>query len=89
VLAGPNAAAVGEAVGKVEEAVAMGWNEWMMRGGQGGGGWGSVYWQFWKWNSMGWGNVAFVYVGVTMRMCFLLGVGVKEEEVEVVRSKKE
>jgi len=57
VLAGPDAAGV---VGKVEEGVAMGWNQWMMRGGQGGGGWGSVYYQFWKWNSMGWGNVAFV-----------------------------
>lgn len=57
-LAGPDAAG---GVGVVKEAVAqMGWNEWMMRGGEGGGEWGSVYWEFWTWNSMGWGNIAFV-----------------------------
>ncbi|KAK4986251.1 hypothetical protein LTR50_005430 [Elasticomyces elasticus] len=34
-----------------------------------------VYWRFWHWNSMYWGNLGFVYVGATMRMCFLAGVG--------------
>ena len=34
-----------------------------------------VFWQFWRWNAMGWGSVAFVYAGATMRTCFLLGVG--------------
>lgn len=35
----------------------------------------SVYWEFWRWNAMYWGNLGFVYVGATMRTCFLLGVG--------------
>ena len=34
-----------------------------------------VYYRFWEWNSMYWGNLGFVYVGATMRSCFLLGVG--------------
>jgi len=34
-----------------------------------------VYWRFWEWNSMYWGNLGFVYVGATMRACFLMGVG--------------
>ena len=34
-----------------------------------------VYWRFWEWNAMYWGNVGFVYVGACMRMAFLLGVG--------------
>ena len=38
------------------------------------GGW-EVYYEFWKWNAMYWGNLGFVYVGATMRTCFLLGVG--------------
>ncbi|GAB7353110.1 hypothetical protein MBLNU459_g3651t1 [Dothideomycetes sp. NU459] len=35
-----------------------------------------VYWQFWKWNSMYWGNLGFVYVGATLRIAFLSGVGI-------------
>ena len=34
-----------------------------------------VYWQVGQWNAMAWGNVAFVYIGASMRMAFLLGVG--------------
>jgi hypothetical protein len=34
-----------------------------------------VYYRFWEWNSMYWGNLGFVYVGAAMRSCFLLGVG--------------
>lgn len=34
-----------------------------------------VYWEFWNWNSIYWGNVGFVYVGATLRMCFLAGIG--------------
>ena len=37
-------------------------------------GW-EVYYRFWEWNSMYWGNLGFVYVGAAMRSCFLLGVG--------------
>ncbi|KAI0034365.1 hypothetical protein K488DRAFT_37885, partial [Vararia minispora EC-137] len=34
-----------------------------------------VFWQAQRWNAMGWGSVPFVYLGATMRACFLLGVG--------------
>ena len=34
-----------------------------------------VYYRFWEWNSMYWGNLGFVYVGAIMRSCFLLGAG--------------
>ena len=34
-----------------------------------------VYWRFWEWNSRMWGNLGFVYVGATMRACFLSGIG--------------
>lgn len=35
----------------------------------------ATYWRFWEWNSIYWGNLGFVYVGATLRTCFLLGVG--------------
>lgn len=34
-----------------------------------------VYYEFWKWNAMYWGNLGFVYLGATMRTAFLLGLG--------------
>lgn len=34
-----------------------------------------VYWRFWEWNSIYWGNLGFVYVGATLRTCFLAGLG--------------
>jgi len=34
-----------------------------------------VYYRFWLWNSMYWGNLGFVYIGASMRIAFLLGVG--------------
>ncbi|KAF2172014.1 hypothetical protein M409DRAFT_18244 [Zasmidium cellare ATCC 36951] len=34
-----------------------------------------VYYQFWNWNKMYWGNLGFVYLGATMRTAFLLGLG--------------
>jgi hypothetical protein len=36
-----------------------------------------VYWQFWNWNEMYWGNLGFVYVGATLRMAFLSGLGLR------------
>ncbi|KAF8166016.1 hypothetical protein B0H34DRAFT_259864 [Crassisporium funariophilum] len=36
-----------------------------------------VFWRVWEWNAMVWGSVGFVYVGATMRMCFLAGVGLQ------------
>lgn len=40
-------------------------------------GW-EIYYQFWTWNSMYWGNLGFVYIGATMRTCFLLGLGLSD-----------
>lgn len=35
----------------------------------------AAFWRFWEWNAMLWGSVAFVYVGATMRLSFLFGLG--------------
>src|SRR6266404_2377591 len=34
-----------------------------------------IFWRVWKWNAMAWGSVGFVYLGATIRICFLTGVG--------------
>jgi len=34
-----------------------------------------IYYDVLNWNAIDWGNLGFVYVGATMRTCFLLGVG--------------
>lgn len=41
-----------------------------------------VFWRVWEWNAMVWGSVGFVYLGATMRMCFLAGVGLGNKTVE-------
>ena len=38
-----------------------------------------VYWNVLRWNAIDWGNVAFVYVGATMRFCFLGGLGMSRQ----------
>ncbi|KAI9748799.1 MAG: hypothetical protein M4579_007111 [Chaenotheca gracillima] len=38
----------------------------------------AVYWDVGGWNAMDWGNVGFVYVGMSMRVAFLMGVGMGE-----------
>jgi hypothetical protein len=35
----------------------------------------AIYWSFWKWNAIDWGNIAFVYCGAAMRISFLMGLG--------------
>lgn len=35
----------------------------------------SIYWDVWRWNAIDWGNVPFVYLGASMRIAFLAGVG--------------
>lgn len=47
-------------------------------------GW-EVYYRFWEWNSMYWGNLGFVYVGATFRTCFLLGLGLGGKSGKVKR----
>jgi len=39
------------------------------------GEWFGYFWRVWEWNAMGWGNVGFVYLGMVMRVAFLMGVG--------------
>lgn len=34
-----------------------------------------LYWKFWTWNAMDWGNVGFVYLGAATRISFLCGLG--------------
>ncbi|KAI1310885.1 hypothetical protein F5Y03DRAFT_9027 [Xylaria venustula] len=34
-----------------------------------------IYWDFTRWNAIDWGNVPFVYLGASMRIAFLCGVG--------------
>jgi hypothetical protein len=38
-----------------------------------------IYYQFWVWNAIDWGNIAFVYLGAMMRISFLSGVGLRSE----------
>lgn len=45
----------------------------------------AVYYRFWDWNSMYWGNLGFVYVGATLRTCFLLGVGLESVTATATR----
>lgn len=44
-----------------------------------------VYWNVLSWNAIDWGNVAFVYVGATMRICFLSGLGMGPSSGQTVR----
>ena len=44
-----------------------------------------VYWRFWEWNAMYWGNLGFVYVGATMRAAFLLGLGMSKKDRSKVK----
>jgi hypothetical protein len=37
-------------------------------------GW-EIYWNFWSWNALDWGNIAFVYLGAILRIAFLANVG--------------
>jgi hypothetical protein len=34
-----------------------------------------IFWNVSNWNAMAWGSVGFVYLGATLRLCFLAGVG--------------
>jgi len=39
-----------------------------------------VYYRFWEWNAMYWGNLGFVYVGASFRISFLLGLGLQGQK---------
>ncbi|KAK4135225.1 hypothetical protein BT67DRAFT_268766 [Trichocladium antarcticum] len=34
-----------------------------------------IYWSVSEWNAIDWGNIGFVYVGASMRIAFLTGIG--------------
>jgi hypothetical protein len=34
-----------------------------------------IFWNVSKWNAMAWGSIGFVYLCATLRLCFLVGVG--------------
>ncbi|KAF2024958.1 hypothetical protein EK21DRAFT_104321 [Setomelanomma holmii] len=44
-----------------------------------------MYWQYWRWNAIDWGNVGFVYFLVITRACMLLGFGF-EKAVQRLKS---
>ena len=39
-----------------------------------------IFWNVSKWNAMAWGSVGFVYLGASLRLCFLAGVGLEDDE---------
>ena len=36
-----------------------------------------IFWNVSKWNAMAWGSVGFVYLGASLRLCFLAGFGLE------------
>ncbi|KAF5392491.1 hypothetical protein D9757_002325 [Collybiopsis confluens] len=37
-----------------------------------------VFWKVWEWNAMVWGSIGFVYLGASMRVSFLCGLGLQK-----------
>ncbi|KAH7136083.1 hypothetical protein B0J11DRAFT_178284 [Dendryphion nanum] len=35
----------------------------------------AIYWQFWSWNAIDWGNIAFVYFLILVRIALFAGLG--------------
>ncbi|KIK70578.1 hypothetical protein GYMLUDRAFT_65797 [Collybiopsis luxurians FD-317 M1] len=44
-----------------------------------------VFWKVWEWNAMIWGSVGFVYVGASMRISFLCGLGLKASSASTAK----
>jgi hypothetical protein len=38
-----------------------------------------VFWKVWEWNAMVWGSVGFVYLGASLRISFLAGLGMSDK----------
>src|SRR5437868_4982916 len=47
-----------------------------------------IYYGVMKWGPMDWGNIAFVYCGATVRVCFLMDVGLGVEKKPKTRGRK-
>ncbi|KAH7070641.1 hypothetical protein BKA63DRAFT_420753 [Paraphoma chrysanthemicola] len=45
-----------------------------------------MYWQYWRWNAIDWGNVGFVYFLAVTRICLLFGVGFDDTPVRLKRT---
>jgi hypothetical protein len=45
----------------------------------------AIYWEYWRWNAIDWGNLGFVYFLAVTRTLFLLGVGA-QSSVKVKRT---
>ncbi|KAH7082341.1 hypothetical protein FB567DRAFT_447917 [Paraphoma chrysanthemicola] len=45
-----------------------------------------MYWQYWRWNTIDWGNVGFVYFLAVTRICLLFGVGFDDAPVRLKRT---
>ncbi|KAK1580082.1 uncharacterized protein LY79DRAFT_319102 [Colletotrichum navitas] len=46
-----------------------------------------VYYNFAKWTAIDWGNVPFVYLGASMRIAFLAGVGLTRRRTPVQKQR--
>ncbi|KAJ4002229.1 hypothetical protein F5050DRAFT_483605 [Lentinula boryana] len=46
-----------------------------------------VFWKVWEWNAMVWGSVGFVYVGASMRISFLCGLGLSSPNTRRTKTK--
>ncbi|KAK6079256.1 hypothetical protein SCUP234_05809 [Seiridium cupressi] len=46
-----------------------------------------VYWDATSWNAIDWGNVPFVYLGASMRIAFLAGVGLGGQGATAAKTK--
>ncbi|KAE9409152.1 hypothetical protein BT96DRAFT_582599 [Gymnopus androsaceus JB14] len=47
-----------------------------------------VFWKVWEWNAMVWGSVGFVYIGASMRISFLCGLGLGASSAATSNKKK-
>ncbi|KAI4282478.1 MAG: hypothetical protein L6R38_002902 [Xanthoria sp. 2 TBL-2021] len=48
----------------------------------------AIYWDVFQWNAIDWGNVAFVYAGASMRICFLAGLGMSNQGIQRVSKRR-
>lgn len=46
-----------------------------------------MYYRVWTWNAIDWGNLGFVYLGATTRICFLCGLGITQNRSKTVKSR--
>ncbi|KAJ3814411.1 hypothetical protein EV368DRAFT_30605 [Lentinula lateritia] len=47
-----------------------------------------VFWKVWEWNALVWGSVGFVYLGASMRISFLCGLGLSSLDASTANKNK-